>query len=92
MGTGRRNSSVWFLRPATSDRPNALAGCTGLLLRIVIEMAKGNPDTVEETQQCLGRGVPDLIGYLSHQMADGYLRRMTGSSLCNCWQDPSWPI
>jgi AcrR family transcriptional regulator len=55
---------------------DALAGRTGLLLRMVFEMVKGDPDTAEGIQQSLGRGLPDLIGYLSQQMARGQLRRM----------------
>ena len=55
---------------------DALAGRTGLLLRMVFEMVKGDPDTAEGIQQSLGRGLPDLIGYLSQQMAAGQLRRM----------------
>jgi AcrR family transcriptional regulator len=55
---------------------DALAGRTGLLLRMVFEMVKGDPDTAGGIQQSLGRGLPDLIGYLSQQMAAGQLRRM----------------
>src|SRR2546421_11740876 len=51
-------------------------GRTGLLLRMVFEMVKGDPDTTEGIQHSLGRGLPDLIGYLSQQMAAGSLRRM----------------
>jgi AcrR family transcriptional regulator len=54
----------------------ALSGRTGLLLRMVFEMVKGEPDSAEGIQHSLGRGLPDLIGYLSRQMADGHLRRM----------------
>ncbi|MBJ7596795.1 MAG: TetR family transcriptional regulator [Candidatus Dormibacteraeota bacterium] len=54
----------------------ALAGRTGLLLRMVFEMVKGDPDTAEGIQHSLGRGLPDLINYLGRQMAAGHLRRM----------------
>jgi AcrR family transcriptional regulator len=54
----------------------ALAGRTGLLLRMVFEMVKGDPDTTEGIQHSLGRGLPDLIGYLSQQMVAGHLRQM----------------
>jgi AcrR family transcriptional regulator len=54
----------------------ALAGRTGLLLRMVFEMGKGDPDTAEGIQHSLGRGLPDLISYVSRQMAAGELRRM----------------
>jgi AcrR family transcriptional regulator len=55
---------------------DAMAGRTGLLLRMVFEMVKGDPDTAEGIQHSLGRGLPDLMGYLSQQMAAGHLRRM----------------
>jgi len=54
----------------------AMAGRTGLLLRIVLEMAKGDPDTMEGVSQAMGRGLPDLVRYLGDQMAAGRLRRM----------------
>jgi AcrR family transcriptional regulator len=54
----------------------ALAGRTGLLLRMVFEMVRGHPDTAEGIKHSLGRGLPDLMGYLSEQMAAGHLRRM----------------
>jgi AcrR family transcriptional regulator len=54
----------------------ALGGRTGLLLRMVFEMVKGDPDTAEGIQHSLGRGLPDLISYLGRQMAAGHLRRM----------------
>ena len=54
----------------------ALAGRTGLLLRMVFEMVKGDPDTTEGMRQTMARGLPDLVGYLSEQMAAGRLRRM----------------
>jgi AcrR family transcriptional regulator len=54
----------------------AMAGRAGLLLRIVFEMAKGDPDTSEGVARSLGRGLPDLIRYLGEQMAAGRLRRM----------------
>jgi AcrR family transcriptional regulator len=54
----------------------ALEGRTGLLLRILVEILKGDPDTVESVRDTLGRGLPDLIQYLSREMAAGRLRRM----------------
>lgn len=54
----------------------AMAGRTGLLLRIVFEILKGDPDTAEGARHSLSRGLPDLIQYLSEQMAAGRLRKM----------------
>lgn len=54
----------------------AVEGRTGLLLRIVFEILKGDPDTVEGLRHSMGRGLPDLIQYLSREMAAGRLRRM----------------
>jgi AcrR family transcriptional regulator len=54
----------------------AMTGRTGLLLRIVLEMVKGDPDTTEGLSQAMGRGLPDLVRYLGDQMAAGRLRRM----------------
>jgi AcrR family transcriptional regulator len=53
-----------------------LSGRTGLLLRMVFEMVKGEPDTTEGVRHSMGRGLPDLIQYLSEQMAAGRIRRM----------------
>jgi AcrR family transcriptional regulator len=55
---------------------DALEGRTGLLLRIVFELLKGDPDTVEGMRHGLARGLPDLVEYLSAQMAAGRVRRM----------------
>src|ERR1017187_759109 len=54
----------------------AMAGRTGLLLRIVLEMIKGDPDTSEGVSRSMGRGLPDLVRYLSEQMAARRLRTM----------------
>jgi AcrR family transcriptional regulator len=54
----------------------ALEGRTGLLLRVVLEILKGDPDTVEGVRHSMGRGLPNLIQYLSGEMAAGRLRRM----------------
>ena len=54
----------------------AMEGRAGLLLRIVFEMAKGDPDTTEGVAHSTGRGLPDLIRYLGEQMAAGRLRRI----------------
>jgi AcrR family transcriptional regulator len=54
----------------------AMAGRTGLLLRIVVEMVKGEPDTAEGLSRSMGRGLPDLIRYLAQQMEAKRLRKM----------------
>lgn len=48
----------------------------GLLLRMVFELLQGNPDTTEGMAHSMARGLPDLVGYLTTQMAIGRLRRM----------------
>ena len=53
----------------------ALTDRSAVLLRMVFEMSKGNPDTIEGVQRSMARGLPDLIRYLSEQMAAGHLRR-----------------
>jgi len=53
---------------------DALSGRTGVLLRMVFEMSRGQPDTAEGVQRSMLRGLPDLIQYLSQQMAAGRLR------------------
>jgi AcrR family transcriptional regulator len=54
----------------------ALAGRTGVLLRMVLEMSRGAPDTGEGVQRSMLRGLPDLIQYLTEQMAAGQLRHV----------------
>jgi len=53
---------------------DGLSGRTGVLLRMVLEMSRGQPDTAEGVQRSMLRGLPDLIEYLSQQMAAGRLR------------------
>lgn len=48
----------------------------GLLLRMVFELLKGDPDTTEGMAHSIARGLPDLVGYLTTQMHAGRLRRM----------------
>src|SRR5215207_6576179 len=55
---------------------SALAGRSGVLLRMVFEMSRGDPNTQEGIQRSMLRGLPDLIRYLSEQMQSGRLRRM----------------
>jgi AcrR family transcriptional regulator len=54
----------------------ALTDRSAVLLRMVFEMSKGDPDTAEGVQRPMHRGLPDLIGYLSEQMTAGRLRPM----------------
>jgi len=54
----------------------AMSGRTGLVLGMVTEMIKGNPDTNEGVRRSMSYGLPDLIEYLGQQMAHGRLRRM----------------
>ena len=72
---------------ATDDQPErvipnvtralseALSGRTAVLLRMVFDMARGDPDTAAGVQRAMSRGLPDLIAYLDRQMAAGRLRR-----------------
>jgi AcrR family transcriptional regulator len=53
----------------------ALTDRSAVLLRMVFEMSRGDPDTIEGAQRSMARGLPDLIRYLSEQMAAGRLRR-----------------
>jgi AcrR family transcriptional regulator len=54
----------------------ALEGRTGLLLRVVFELLKGDPDTAEGMRRGMARGLPDLVLYVSRQMEAGRVRRM----------------
>jgi AcrR family transcriptional regulator len=54
----------------------ALEGRTGLLLRVVFELLKGDPDAAEGMRRGMARGLPDLVRYLSRQMEAGRVRRM----------------
>jgi AcrR family transcriptional regulator len=54
----------------------AMDGRVGLLLRIVFELLKGDPDTAEGMQSSMTRGLPNLVAYLQTQMDAGLLRPM----------------
>jgi AcrR family transcriptional regulator len=54
----------------------ALADRSPVLLRMVFEMSRGDPDTAEGVQRSMQRGLPDLLRYLNGQMAAGRLRPM----------------
>jgi AcrR family transcriptional regulator len=54
----------------------ALADRSAVLLRIVLEMSRGDSDTAEGVQRSMQRGLPDLVRYLTGQMTAGRLRQM----------------
>jgi AcrR family transcriptional regulator len=54
----------------------ALEGRAGLLLRMVFELLKGDPEAAEGVRRGMARGLPDLVRYLNGQMGAGRLRRM----------------
>src|SRR5262245_50550334 len=54
----------------------ALADRSQVLLRMVFEMSRGDPDTAEGVKRSMQRGLPDLLRYLGGQMAMGRLRQM----------------
>jgi AcrR family transcriptional regulator len=63
--------------PAVAEAiAEAMRGRVGLLLRVVFELAQGDPDTAEGMRHAMGRGMPDMVGYLETQMQAGRLRRM----------------
>src|SRR4051812_2986364 len=41
----------------------SLAGRAGVLLRVVVELGAGDPDTAAARHHALGQGLPDLIAY-----------------------------
>jgi AcrR family transcriptional regulator len=71
MPDGRPEEVIPAIGRAMAD---ALEGRTGLLLRVVFELVHGDPDTVEGVQQGMARGLPDLVAYLSTQVAARRLR------------------
>ena len=54
----------------------ALTDRSPILLRMVFEMSRADPDTIEGVQRSMQRGLPDLVRYVSNQMEVGALRRM----------------
>jgi AcrR family transcriptional regulator len=54
----------------------AMEGRAGLLLGMVFELLKGDPDTTEGMRHEMARGLPDVVRYLGRQMATRRLRRM----------------
>lgn len=55
---------------------DSLEGRTALLVRIVFELLRGDPDAAEGLRQGPARGLPDVVRYLDGQMAAGRLRPM----------------
>src|SRR5262249_21979856 len=63
------------LIPRVADAlAHALMDRSAVLLRMVFEMSRGDPDTFEGVQRSMQRGLPDLLRYLAEQMALGRLR------------------
>jgi hypothetical protein len=52
----------------------AMENRVGVLLRIVLELMHGDPDTAQALQRSMTRGLPDLVSYLESQMQAGRLR------------------
>jgi AcrR family transcriptional regulator len=81
------------LIPAIAESIAAtLSGRAGLLLRIVLELTGADPHTAADTaaarHRALGRGLPDLLGYLDRQMNAGRLRRMSPVLACQLLAGP----
>jgi AcrR family transcriptional regulator len=55
---------------------DSMSGRMAVLIRMVFEMSKGDPDTAEGVRSAMARGLPDLIQYMNEQMAAGRLRRV----------------
>lgn len=55
---------------------DAMDGRIGLLLPMVLEMVRENPDAKEGMGNAMVGGLPKLIQYLTGQMGEGRLRRM----------------
>jgi AcrR family transcriptional regulator len=67
---------------------DTLSGRAGMLLRIVVELSGGAPDTVAARHHALGRGLPDLVAYLERQMSAGRLRQMPALIACQLLAGP----
>ena len=66
----------------------AMEGRTALLLRVVTELVKGDPDTLGGAARGMARGFPDLVEYLNDQMRAGRLRRMDSVIACQLLAGP----
>jgi AcrR family transcriptional regulator len=67
---------------------SAMEGRMGLLLRVVTELVKGDPDTLAGAAHGMARGLPDLVRYLDEQMRAGRLRRMHPIVACQLLAGP----
>lgn len=85
MPDGRPDEVVPAVGRAMAE---VMEGRMGLLLGIVAELVKGDPDTAEGMRQGMARGLPDLVGYLGGQMAAGRLRRMHPVVACQLLAGP----
>jgi AcrR family transcriptional regulator len=65
-----------LIPPVAHALAEALADRSPVLLRMVFEMSRDDPQTTEGVQRSMQRGLPDLIRYLNRQMAAGRLRQM----------------
>lgn len=54
----------------------AMDGRMAVLLGMVSEIVRGDPDTVEGVRRTLAHGLPELVAYLDAQMQAGRLRRL----------------
>lgn len=72
----RDRSPEHVMKRVAGALTQALSGRTGLLLRIVHEMIKSDPDTAEGVRHAMAHGLPDLATYLSEQMGAGRLRKL----------------
>ena len=59
-----------------------------MLVRIVLELSSGQPDTIAARHHALGRGLPDLVAYLERQMSAGRLRPMPALVACQLLAGP----
>jgi AcrR family transcriptional regulator len=74
---GSENSPPEDLMPRVAQAlADALADRSRVLLRMVFEMSRADPDATEGVQRSMQRGLPDLVRYLGKHMAAGRLRPM----------------
>jgi AcrR family transcriptional regulator len=73
MPEGRPNEVMRAVAQAVAE---AIRGRAGLLMGMVFELTRGDPDTAESMRHTMARGLPNLVEYLDGQMNAGRLRRM----------------
>ena len=66
----------------------SLSGRAGVLLRIVLELSGGEPDTDSARHHALTTGLPDLVAYLERQMSAGRLRHAPALVACQLLAGP----